>query len=35
MYTDPKINEMRQNLIRLIHEDAYDRAQHDVPAEEQ
>lgn len=35
MYTDPKINEMRQNLIRLIHEDAYDRAQHDVPAEDQ
>lgn len=33
MYTDPKINEMRQNLIRLIHEDAYDRAQQDIPSD--
>ena len=30
MYTDPSINEMRQSLIRLSHEDAYDRAQHDI-----
>lgn len=26
MYTDPEINAMRQKLIKMIHEDAYDRA---------
>ena len=35
MYTDPSINEMRQSLIKLIHEDAYDRAQHDVEAQDE
>ncbi len=31
MYTDPTINELRQSLIRLIHEDAFDRAAGDIP----